>query len=131
MTEQQKTNGPGAQVRPIAPPGAPTAPASVPQLEEADRLRVENIYLKLVNLELQAKGLDQQKGMLDMQKNHIVEQMKGLQAEMEKERVALSAKYGVDISRTSVKPDGTIKADAKPVAAVAAVPAPAGGDAKS
>ncbi len=101
MTEQEKATALGAQ------------------LEEAERLRIEVIYLKLVNLELQVKGLDIQKAV-------IVEQMKALQADMEKERQALSAKYGVDINRTSVKADGTINRPAQQVPATAvAPPAPA------
>jgi hypothetical protein len=40
--------------------------------------------------------------------------MKTLQASMEKQRADLSEKYGVDISQTSVKPDGTIKGPTAP-----------------
>ena len=90
----------------VAPPVAEKllAPAITPpgkQLEEAERLKIENLYLKLQNCQLQVQNLDNSKALMILQ-------MKELQAEMEKTRAELSAKYGTDISRTTVKADGTI-----------------------
>lgn len=92
MSEQEKANGQSAEQK----------------LDEADRLRIENIYLKLMHLQSQVQ-------ILDLQKASVAGQMKELQAQMEKERQALSVKYGLDINPTTVKPDGTIKGAMKPV----------------
>jgi hypothetical protein len=71
------------------------------KLTEEERLSIENIYLKLQNGQLQVQQLDAAKA-------QVVDGMRLLQQEMEKKRAELSEKYGVDISRTTVKPDGTI-----------------------
>ena len=79
---------------PITPPGK--------RLTEEERLTIENIYLKIQNAQMQITHYDTAKGQL------IVE-MRELQQKMENHRAALSAKYGVDIGRTTVTPSGEIK----------------------
>jgi hypothetical protein len=77
----------------LTPPGQ--------QLTEAERLSIENVYLRMQNMQLQVQNLDNTKAA-------IIEQMRALQAEMEQKKTALSEKYGVDIGRTTVKADGSI-----------------------
>lgn len=78
---------------------APTMPPA--KLTDTERLEIENIFLKIQNAQLQVQNIDNAKVAL-------VEQMRELQKEMDEKRKALSAKYGVDITRATVKPDGTI-----------------------
>lgn len=94
-------HGDAARVAMPAAPEPPTAAAPT-KLEEADRLGVENIYLRLTNLKLQIDLLDSQKKEAGMQ-------MLRLQDEMRKKQVELSAKYGMSIEPTTVNPDGTLK----------------------
>lgn len=97
MSTENSTTEHAAPTVEIAPPITPPGK----QLDEAERLRIENIYLKLQNCQLQVQNLDNAKSM-------VVQNMKELQGEMEKVRAELSLKYGTDISRTTVKADGTI-----------------------
>lgn len=90
---------------------APTAEEPPKKLTDAERLDIENTYLKMQNLQLQVQNLDIMKG-------GLVDQMRELQKEMETKRAALSTKYGVDISRTTVGPDGTIRTTPKPATPV-------------
>ena len=76
-------------------------PAQPPRLTTEERLTIENLFLKLQNAQHQVQQLDQNKAAL-------IDQMRQLQTEMEAQRAALSEKYGIDISRTTVKADGTI-----------------------
>lgn len=98
------------------------APAIVPpgqKLEDAERLQVENLYLKMVNCQLRVQALDRQK-------EDTVNEMRSIQQQLDEYRKGLSAKYGVDISRGSVTPDGYIKGPPQAATAPAAdVAAPA------
>jgi hypothetical protein len=93
------------------PGGAPLAPA---KLDEADRLAVENIYLKLQYLKGQVDLCDSQKMLLEMQKKDVGQQMLALQEQMKKKRDELTLKYGTPIDAASVLPDGTIRTKPAP-----------------
>jgi hypothetical protein len=94
-------------------PGGAPAPAT--KLDEADRLAVENIYLKLQNLKL---SID----LLDVQKKDAGMQMLKLQDDMRKKQAELSAKYGMPIEAATVSPDGTLRPRAQSAAATRVVP---------
>lgn len=81
---------------------AEAAAAEPKKLSREELLGIENIYLKMQNMQLQVQNLDAAKA-------NIVEQMRELQKEMEAEKQKLSVKYGVDIGRHTVAPDGTIR----------------------
>jgi hypothetical protein len=87
-------------------PGGTPAPAKI---DEADRLAVENIFLKLQYLKSQVELCDSQKMLLEMQKKDVGQQMLQLQDQLNKLRSGLSAKYGMTIDATSVSADGTIR----------------------
>lgn len=93
---------------------APAAAAAPTKLEEADRLAVENIYLRLQHLKGQVDLCDAQKMLLEMQKKDAGQQMLQLQEQMKKKRDELSVKYGTPIDATSVSADGTIRPKATP-----------------
>src|ERR1700677_2935310 len=84
------------------------------RLDEADRLAVENIFLKLQNLNLQVEKMDRIVAEAQSQKANMVAQMKQLQDDIKKKRDELSAKYGTPIEASTVTADGFIKP--KPVA---------------
>lgn len=100
LSEQAAAEKLATQPGNIAEAVAPPAPPS--KLDEADRLAVENIYLKLQNLKLQIDLLDSQKKDAGMQ-------MLKLQDDMRKKQAELSVKYGMSIEQTTVMPDGTLK----------------------
>lgn len=81
-------------VRQISPPIGPAV-----QLEEVERLKIENMYLRMQNLMLQVQQYDQAKA-------KAVEEMRGIQTDMENYRAELSLKYGCDVSRVT---EGTRK----------------------
>jgi len=83
---------------PIAPPGQ--------KLEEAERLAIENSYLKMQNMQLQMQNIDQAK-------QQLITDMRAEQAKMEAFRAKLSEKYNVDISRTTVDAEGNIRVPQK------------------
>jgi hypothetical protein len=70
-------------------------------MEEADRLLIENFYLKLQNLQLQGQGLDRQK-------EDLIEDIKKTQQKMVEGLANLSKKYGVTLSQRSIDRDGRI-----------------------
>lgn len=82
---------------------APPVTTGGQKLTEAERLGIENIYLRMQNLQLQVQSFDNMKA-------QAVMQMQQLQKDMEELRTALSQKYGVNITQTTVTPDGTIVA---------------------
>ena len=85
---------PGREISPpVAPPGQ--------KIDEADRLAIENIFLRMQNSQLQLQNLEHKK-------NEVVMGMKELQTMMEAKREELSKKYGVVIGPKSLAPDGTI-----------------------
>jgi hypothetical protein len=77
------------------------------KLEETERLRMENLFLKTVNQRLQLKNLE-------LEKLHVVSSLQEIEAELEKLRQELSRKYGVAINRESLLPDGTIRMPVAP-----------------
>lgn len=91
-----------AQIQQIAQQVAPPITRPGQQLDEAERLKIENSFLKLQNMQLQVQNLDRAKA-------DIIEGMRAEQQQMEKYRAELSAKYGTDISRTTVTAEGHIR----------------------
>ncbi len=81
---------------------ATDAPPEQKKLTREELLSVENLYLKLQNMQLQVQNIDHAKAAL-------IEQMREIQKEMDDVRAGLSQKYGVDIGRHTVAPDGTIR----------------------
>jgi hypothetical protein len=80
---------------------APPITKGEQKLTEEERLGIENLFLKMQNCQLQVQAYDNAKAA-------IIMQMRDLQNEMDEKRRTLSLKYGTDITRTTVKPDGTI-----------------------
>ena len=105
------------------PAGAPEDPAATTKTVEVappvtqpdqkllaeERLQIELLFTQLQNSQLQLQ-------LLDAQKNQIIGSMREQQQAMEAYRAMLSAKYGVDIGRTTVAPNGTIKGPPLPKA---------------
>ncbi len=81
--------------------GQEAAPAPARRIDEADRLAIENIYLRM-------QVLQQRLLILDHQKNETALAMKELQGEMETKRKELSTKYGVEINQKSIDKNGFI-----------------------
>lgn len=71
------------------------------KLTPEEVFRVENYYLKIQNLHLQTQ-------LLEAQKQQAYATLQQLQKELEAFRRELSDRYGVEIGRQSVRPDGTI-----------------------
>ena len=76
-------------------------PVPAKKLTEEERLTIENKYLHIQNLALQVERIDAQKAA-------AAEQIKELQKELTEYTAALSKKYGVDLTRTTVAANGTI-----------------------
>ena len=77
---------------------APTGPK---KLTVEERLEIENIYLKVENLVLQSERLR-----ADIQKS--VEMRTEQQNKMRELQARLSTKYGCDMTKVKILPDGTI-----------------------
>jgi len=78
-------------------------PAAEPlQLTEAERLHIENGFLKMQNVAFQVRELDNAK-------EKLLQGMKAQEEELNTYRKTLSAKYGVEITRQSVTPEGFIR----------------------
>lgn len=74
---------------------------STKKLTEDERLRIENYYLKVENIRLQQARMQD-----DLVKS--VDLMKRLQHEVRALEQSLNDKYGVDLSKCKIAPDGTI-----------------------
>lgn len=95
MREVPVTNPTIIEVAPaVTPPGK--------RLEEAERLKIENMFLRMQNMQLQLQNLD-------TAKQQLITDMRGVQTDMENYRAELSKKYGVDIGRTTVDTQGNIR----------------------
>lgn len=80
---------------------APQVPAGPKKLEDNDRLKIENLFLKVENYRLQGERLQQ-----DIVT--CVQMRQKAQAEMHALQQELSAKYGCDFMKAKILPDGTI-----------------------
>ncbi len=76
-------------------------PTPAPRLSAEERLKIENLHLKVQNLLLQ-----QQQMQADIQKS--VEMRLGFQQEMADLQKELGDRYGVDMTKVRILPDGTI-----------------------
>ena len=81
---------------------APNESVAVKKLTTEERFHIENLFLKVQNLMLQ-----QQQMQSDLQKS--VQMRQGYQDEMSALKKQLSEKYGVDMTKVKIHPDGTIQ----------------------
>ena len=104
-TTEMQPSDPTPEV-PTEPGPAKGEPESVRlskiKVDEADLLRVENVFLKAQNLESQIR-------MLDAQKLQLIEQLKGLQKDMLEKKKALGEKYNIDMDKVDIDPEGNVK----------------------
>lgn len=80
---------------------APPITTGAQKLTEEERLRMENFFLRMQNIQLQVRELD-------AQKSNCFASLQDITAELETFRKQLTDKYGVEITRTTVKADGTL-----------------------
>jgi hypothetical protein len=95
------TEAPVEVAAPVPTPPPAPAPQMPRKLDETDIAKLENAFLKIDNLR-KAKDISQR----DIQNADL--QIQILQGQLTAYRESLSVKYGVDLAKARITPDGTI-----------------------